>query len=116
MQRPPDSSATHTPPHLGLPGRREGSLDGGNGRRGQGTHYSQNKKERNKANFSLGRAPPAMGTEPGNSKKCWEGLRKASQPVSELLTRNIHTLSGRKRSTEAHTHIYANTLSAFCKF
>lgn len=58
-----------------------------------------------------GKGPPTMGTEPGNSKKCWEGLRKASQPVSELLTGNIHTLSGRKRSTEVHTHLCKHPLS-----
>lgn len=28
-----------------------------------------------------GQGPQAMGTGPGNSKKFWEGLRKASQPV-----------------------------------
>lgn len=59
---------------------------------------------------------PWQGSHPweqrqGTQKEWWEGLRKVSQLVWELLTRNTHTLSGRKRSMEAHTHVCKHPLS-----
>ena len=108
--------SSHLPPSLGLPGWKEGSpVEVGQWQEGAGyTLLSEQKERRETRQAPPWTAPlpppsPAMGTEPGSSKECWETLRKAPCPGFENCWQGIHTLSGRKSSTEAHAHTLMQT-------
>lgn len=112
--------ALQPPPPSGfLDGKKAAQLRCGNGRKGQATHYSQNRKKGEKQGSSsltgsLPTLPQDMGTGARELKGVLGEVKEGPLPrVWDLLTRNTHTLSGGKSSTEAHAHTFMQTSSAF---
>lgn len=63
-----------TDPTWGFLGGEKAAQLAGSGRRGQETHYSQNRKERNKACSSRGSTPPLPHSSHGNSARELRGV------------------------------------------